>query len=418
MNSGRIRAAILTAGVGALLCIVPVTPAHADTPTSWESQALRLSSAQVTTQGEGVTVAVLDTGVMKNHPALAGKVTTGPNFVKDDLRPGNPRWGDHGTAMASDVLKVAPKAEILSIRVIDEKGNDFEGGNDVSGLVRGIKYALDRGADVISLSLGGGSFASGFDEEETKVLARAAGAGVPVVAGAGNDGDEFNGLSYPAAYPGVIAVAAVDKRGNRAKFSTVRTYNSVAAPGVGIVSAKNTGGYESINGTSPATALTSGVVALMLAENDKLGPAQVRSILTSNATPPRGGYNPMLGHGTINAAASVRAASNPRTDKAAPADYKGRKHFANPNGVTPTQHPPMDTAALIVGIVAACVGVLMVIGAIRVIRGRGRRGAAATAMGPSGPGGYPYPPVQVPGYGQLPYQQQPAAPPQQPPPYN
>ncbi|MGI5347866.1 S8 family peptidase [Streptomyces sp. CA-250714] len=375
MNRRRIGTMVAAAGLSSLLCTVTATPAQADTPASWESRALGLSSAQRTTQGEGIKVAVLDSGVEKDHPALAGKVTTGPDFLKDGLQPGDPRWGGHGTAMASDVLKVAPKADILSVRVIDDKkDHDLEFKNGPSPVAQGIEYAVDHGADVISMSLGGDSFGSSFNEDETKALAHAAYKGVTVVASAGNDGDVFNDSSYPAGYPGVIAVAAVKQGGSRAGFSTVRTYNTVAAPGVGIVSAKNTGGYEPVNGTSPAAALTSGVVALILGKDKDLKPSQVRAILTKTAAHPPGGYSPLVGHGVINAAAAVRAVSKPPTDGAAPAEYRGKSHLASPTGEKATQHPPMDTTLLTIGLSAAGAGLLMVAGAIIVTR-TGRRRA-------------------------------------------
>lgn len=424
MNGRRTIATALIAGVSALLCIAPAGPAHADTPASWESGTMDLPAAQRVSQGQGVKVAVLDTGVMKNHPALDGRVTTGPDFFKDDLSPGDPEWGDHGTSMASDVLKVAPKAEILSIRVINEDKDPEMEERQTNPVVQGIDYAVKHGADVISLSLGGATFANSFSADETQALARAVNKGVTVVAASGNDGEEFNEVSYPAAYPWLIAVAAVGKDGKRASFSTVHTYTSVAAPGVRIVSAKNTGGYRRVDGTSPAAALTSGAVALMLAKNDELSPAQVRSILVKTATSPAGGYNPMVGHGTINAAAAVRAAADPPADGARPTDHKGKKHFAKPNGVSPTQHPPMQTDVLIVGFTAAVTGLVMVFFAVRIVR-NGRRGAAATAGGPPAggppaPGAYPYPPAQPPGQGQIPTQQgpygsPPATPPSQPP---
>ncbi|MBO8197192.1 S8 family serine peptidase [Streptomyces smyrnaeus] len=387
MNRRRLGTLVVAAWLGPLLCTATATPARADTPTSWEARALGLSSAQRTTQGDGVKVAVLDSGVEKDHPALAGKVTTGPDFLKDGLRPGDPRWGGHGTAMASDVLKVAPKADILSVRVIDDKKehdpDDWKTGP--SPVAQGIEYAVDHGADVISMSLGGDSFGSSFNEEETKALAHAAYKGVTVVASAGNDGDVLNDSSYPAGYPGVIAVAAVQQGGSRAEFSTVRTYNTLAAPGVGIVSAKNTGGYAPVNGTSPAAALTSGVVALMLGKDPELRPSQVRAILTRTAEHPPGGYDPRVGHGVVNAAAAVRAVSDPPADGAAPAEHKGRSQLVSPADVEPTVHPPMETAPLTVGLAAAGVGLLMVAGAVLVSRA-GRRRAATPAAGPRFPG--------------------------------
>ncbi|MFF7653239.1 S8 family serine peptidase [Streptomyces sp. NPDC007983] len=377
-TGARLGTAMTAVVLGSVLGVAAAPPAAAagPTPTSWEAKALGLASAQRTAQGEGVKVAVLDSGVMTNHVALHGKVTTGPDFLKDGLRPGDPRWGGHGTAMASDVLKVAPKASILSVRVIDDKedhGGEIRQG--ISPVAQGIDYAVDHGADVISMSLGGEMFGDSYDEDEVDALARAAQKGVPVIASAGNEGDMFNDASYPAGYPGVIAVAATQQNGSRAEFSTVRTYNSVAAPGVAIMSAKNTGGYEPVNGTSPAAALTSGVVALMLSHNDKLTPAQVRTLLTKTAHHPAGGRDALVGYGPIDAAAAVQAAAKPPADGTVPVKYTGKEHLATPDGTPKTQHPPLETDLVTIGLGAAGVGLLMVIGAVLITRA-GRRAAA------------------------------------------
>ncbi|MCP9210849.1 S8 family peptidase [Streptomyces sp. NEAU-Y11] len=381
MSVRNIATAVTAAALGTLLATLPATPAAAapvPTPTSWESQALGLPAAQRIAQGEGITVAVLDSGVMTDHPALRGKVTTGPDFYKDGLKPGDPRWGRHGTAMASDVLKVAPKADILSVRVLDDKhdrGLD-EGPSGPSPVGQGIDYAVDHGADVISMSLGGEMWGASYDDTEVNALARAAQKGIPVVASAGNEGDSFNEASYPAGYPGVIAVAALQKGGTRAEFSTVRTYNTVAAPGVEIVSAKHTGGWAASSGTSPAAALTSGVVALMLSHNGKLTPAQVRAVLTETATHPPGGRNALVGYGPINAAAAVRAAAKPTADGTAPVKYRGKEFFAEPDGTAKTTHPPLETDLVTIGLGAAGAGLLMLAGAVLITRA-GRRRAAA-----------------------------------------
>lgn len=275
MKFRTIRATSTAVVLTGLLCTLAVAPAQAaTTPVGWEGPALSLSAAQQLSQGDGVTVAVLDSGVYADHPALRGKVTTGPDYFKDTLKAGDSEWGQHGTAMASDVLKVAPKAKILSVRVIDDKHEEertqeepeesFRKGNNP--IADGINYAVQNGADVISMSLGSDNLFSSYDEDEASALAYAARQGVTVLASAGNAGDVLNGASYPAGYAGVIAVAATQQNGTRAEFSTVHTYNDVAAPGVDIISATNTGGHRKGNGTSPACALAAGVVALMKAK--------------------------------------------------------------------------------------------------------------------------------------------------------
>ncbi|UUU31704.1 S8 family serine peptidase [Streptomyces sp. CA-210063] len=373
------RAGAATAAAALLLGTAAAGAASAaeTTPQSWEYQALKLGAAQRLAQGEGVTVAVLDTGVEADHPALKGKVTTGPDYIGDGSDSDEAdNEGRHGTAMASDVLKVAPKAKILSIRVTDGSGEPgySKGGNPVA---QGINYAIEHGADVISMSIGDQLLGSSYDEDEADALGRAALAGVPVLASAGNNGDLFNDAQYPAGYPGVIAVAALQPGGTRAAFSTVRTYNAVAAPGVDIMSASNTGGYATIDGTSPATALASGVVALMLSHNDKLTPAQVRTILTTTAGHAAQGHSPLDGYGVIDAPAAIEAAEKPPADRTEPVAYKGEEHLGTPDGTSKTKHPELDTEMVTIGGGAAAVGLLMAVGAVLIGRAGRRRATPA-----------------------------------------
>ncbi|MEV6385306.1 S8 family serine peptidase [Streptomyces sp. NPDC051773] len=376
------RTGVVTSAAALLLATAaPGTASAAETtPQSWEYQALKLGPAQQLAQGEGITVAVLDTGVQADHPALKGKVTTGPDYIgegSDSEEADNE--GRHGTAMASDVLKVAPKAKILSLRVTDGSGEPgySEGGNPVA---QGIDYAIEHGADVISMSIGDQLLGNSYDEDETDALGRAALAGVPVLASAGNNGDLFNDAQYPAGYPGVIAVAALQQDGTRAAFSTVRTYNAVAAPGVDIMSASSSGGYATIDGTSPATALASGVVALMLSRNDELTPAQVRTILTTTAGHADRGHSPLDGYGVIDAPAAIEAAAKPPADRTEPVAYQGEEHLGTPDGTSKTKHPALETDLVAIGGGAAAVGLLMAVGAVFVGRA-GRRRTAQVAGG-------------------------------------
>ncbi|MFF5479640.1 S8 family serine peptidase [Streptomyces sp. NPDC012935] len=312
-----------------------------------------------------MTVAVLDTGINPDHPALKGRVAkVGPDFYDlAGLKPGDYGYGIHGTAMVSDVLKVAPKAKIITARVIrdghDVKAERLEDG--VSPVAEGIDFAVENDADVISLSLGGGVI-NELRNDELAAAARAVQKGVTLLAGAGNSGDEGNEANFPAGYANVISVAATKQGGQRAEFSTVRTHNTIAAPGVGIISADKDGGYRPVNGTSPATALAAGVTALMLAENPDLTPAQTRAILMRTADHPEGGHNPLVGAGQINAAAAVRAAANPPKIDTTPKPYKGDvQHFASPTGTDKVSHPPMETELVTIGLSAAGGGLLLVL---------------------------------------------------------
>ncbi|KUH40262.1 MULTISPECIES: S8 family peptidase [Streptomyces] len=355
----------------------PAAAAAENAPPGWESAALDLATAHRTTQGEGVTVAVLDSGVDPDHPALKGRIAKiGPDFYDSDgLRAGDEGYGIHGTAMVSGVLKAAPKARIITARVIDDSDEvKLERSKDgVSPLAKGIDYAVANGADVISLSLGGGMF-SDLDGGEVAAASHAVQKGVTILASAGNSGDELNDGNFPAGYPTVISVAATKPGGARADFSTVRTHNTIAAPGVDITSASRSGGYRKISGTSPATALAAGVTALMLAENPDLTPAQTRAILMRTAQAPAGGHDPLVGAGRIDAAAAVRAAADPPGVDTAPRPHQGElKHFAAPTGTSRISHPPIDRDLLAIGLGAAGGGLLLVVvGLLLALRPRRR----------------------------------------------
>lgn len=378
MSTRHLRTAVLSSALSCLLCAAGASPAYAAAvPRSWEADALGLSSAHRISQGEGVTVAVLDSGVQADHPALRGKVTTGPDYLEDGAGPGSPLWGGHGTAMASDVLKAAPKAKILSVRVIDDSKEEKPGKpGQKSPVARGVEYAIAHGADVISMSLGGGSSAFDYDTDDTAALGKAASKGIPALAAAGNEGDMFNEAGFPAGYPSVLTVAATQQGGTRAPFSTVRTYNTLAAPGVGIQSAKKGGGTKPVNGTSPATALASGVVATMLSHNPKLTPAQVRAVLTRTADHPSGGRNALVGYGQINADRAVKAAAMPPTVDTGPVAYRGKKHLVAPDGIQSATDKPLEVGPFMTGLGMAAAGAAMVFGCIKLNR-RSRRSLAA-----------------------------------------
>lgn len=362
LRNAAATSAALTVLMGTALSwgALPASAAE-NAPVSWESAALDLPTAHKASQGEGVTVAVLDSGINPDHPALEGRVAKiGPDFYDSDgLKPGDDGYGVHGTAMVSDVLKVAPKAEIISVRVINDS-REYKLERGLSPIGKGIDFAVANGADVISLSLGG-DVVNEMQGEDLAAAARAVQKGVTLLAAAGNSGDEGNEGNFPAGYANVISVAATKPGGQRADFSTVRTHNTIAAPGVGIISADKDGGYHPVNGTSPATALAAGVTALMLAENPDLTPAQTRAILMRTADHPPGGHNPLVGAGQINAAAAVRAAANPPKIDTAPKPYTGDvKHFASPTGTSKISHPAMETEMLATGLGAVGGGVLLV----------------------------------------------------------
>ena len=279
-----------------------------------------------TSRGRGVTVAVLDTGTAPGTPDLAGSVTAGPDYTLgvNPARYRPPHW--HGTYIASliaghgsgpgraaGVLGVAPDATILSVRVVldeQEPGFPVYSANQryKNALARGIRYAVRNGAQVINMSLGGAAGTGPLRQ----AIGMAISHGVVVIASAGNDAKQSGGFtpySYPAAYPGVIAVAAVGADGRPASFSDRNSSVVLSAPGVSVVGASPGGGYALASGTSPAAAFVSGVAALIRSRYPGLGPALVRQALVSSAAHrPPGGYRPGTGFGEVDAPAALAAA--------------------------------------------------------------------------------------------------------------
>ncbi|MFC6370978.1 type VII secretion-associated serine protease mycosin [Nonomuraea thailandensis] len=315
---------------GVLLFTAP--PARADDVRGGQEaviETLALTQAWRSSTGAGVTVAVLDSGVDPGHRDLAGSVREGRDFTEGANPPGTPPSRLHGTYMASliaghghgpgrkrGIIGVAPDADVLSVRVIledEEPGfREFNSAERFENVVaRGIRYAVDEGADVINMSISK-ELAT---REERAAVRYAISKGVVLVAAAGNDGDrqveaDFAPYSYPAAFPGVVSVGATDRRLRRASFSNWNASVLVAAPGVDIMGAGPGGEYWVGRGTSQATALVSGVAALIKARYPDMSPPLVARALAAGATDrPPGGYDTGTGFGVVNAARALTEAS-------------------------------------------------------------------------------------------------------------
>ena len=227
--------------------------------------------------GRGVTVAVLDTGV-NPHPALEGAAVTRLDMLDGDG--GDPSTGTaHGTAVASviagqgmDVVGIAPAAEILSVRVIGEDGT-----GDTFTVARGILAAVERGAAVINISLGSRGDSAVLESAIVYALSR----GAVVVAATGNDG--LLGVSYPAAYPEVVAVPAVDAHGQHLYFSNRGESVDLAAPGLNLAAAWTGGGVAGSSGTSASAPLVSGAVAALVSADPTLSAGAAVALLEGYA---------------------------------------------------------------------------------------------------------------------------------------
>ncbi len=208
--------------------------------------------------GEGVNIAVIDTGIDYRHPEIAdnfGKIK-GYDFVENNGDPMDKNG--HGTHVAGICAGanygVSPGSALYAVRVLDENGSGSE-----SNVIAGIEWAIKNGMDVANLSLGSPVASSAFED----ICYLAWKQGLVVCAAAGNDGGEF--AMYPAAFgEPVIAVAAVDRYNEHADFSNIFITNDASAPGVDIESSYLNGSYATLSGTSMATPHVSGSVALAL----------------------------------------------------------------------------------------------------------------------------------------------------------
>ncbi|MFD3995605.1 type VII secretion-associated serine protease mycosin [Streptomyces sp. NPDC058583] len=368
MTRLRTPAAVLLATAFAVLPAT-TTPAYADTirARQWGLQALHTTEAWRTTKGEGITVAVLDTGVDAQHPDLEGSVLTGRDLVGFGAARGDRAWARHGTAMAGiiaghghgpdggdGVLGIAPDARILPVRVILEgtdKSRDKARKTRGTALAEGIRWAADHGADVINMSLGDDSKSAHPDAGEDAAVQYALAKGVSVVASAGNGGEKGDHISYPAAYPGVIAVTAVDRYGTHASFSTRRWYATVSAPGVDIAIADPDRRYYEGWGTSAAAAFASGAVALVRSAHPDLTPAQVKRLLIDTArSRPKGGRSDAKGYGTVDPAAAIEAGAKIKggDPKTTATGYQGR-YFGPGPLPAPEESRPIGLLAPLTG---------------------------------------------------------------------
>ncbi|MFJ6013743.1 S8 family serine peptidase [Streptomyces sp. NPDC092952] len=286
--------------------------------------------------GTGVKVAVLDTGVDLGHPDVKDRVVTSKSFVAGaaTVQDGH----GHGTHVASTVAGsgaasggrykgVAPGADLLIGKVLGDDGSGPE-----SGVMAGMEWAVDQGADIISMSLGSAGDAQ--DDPSTEAVDRlSASSDSLFVIAAGNDGPGESTLGSPGAADAALTVGAVDKSDRMAEFSSrgPRTWDhgikpDVTAPGVGIVAARAAGtamgsvvdgDYTAANGTSMATPHVSGAAAILAQRHPDWPGERLKAALTSHTDRSADATVFEQGSGRVNVAASLDA----RLDLSGPVDF-------------------------------------------------------------------------------------------------
>lgn len=334
-------------------------PTSSDSAVPWAQQQLAPQRVWPLTRGAGVTVGVVDTGVDAATPQLAGRVRSGTDVSTAVGGAANTDCYGHGTFVAGIIAAapaagtgfagVAPDATILPVRWSNGAGN-----GSADTLAQGIRVAVDSGASVINVSAS--------TDSSTPTLAAAvdyaAAHGVLIVAAAANGAHHGDAVTYPAWYPTVLAVGAIDSTGAHADFSQTGPYLGLVAPGVNVVSIGPGGdGQWEGNGTSYAAPFVSGVASLVRAYHPGLTAAQVRQRLLVTADHPAATLPATdLGWGTVNPMAAVTAVL--------PDEAAGVATVVSPSAA---QHPALvepDRLGVRLAVLAWCcaVGLVLLVG--------------------------------------------------------
>ena len=390
---GAWTAVLVAVLVGLGVAVAPAAPARADLSIrdkQWHLDYLHIAEAQKISTGQGVVVAVVDSGVQADHPDLAGQVDPGVDLYTNDGTAGLEDGDGHGTAMAGLIAAkgggpthasgAAPGARILPIRIFRVSDTS------VDLISQGIRAAADRGAKVINLSLGADQ---AIPPQERDAVAYALAKNAVVVAAAGNISAGDTRVIMPAAIPGVIAVTGCDRQGQFWSGSAQGPEAVLCAPGPEIVSTDSPTGYRIGDGTSDATAIVSATVALVRARYPQLDAVNVinRLIRTADDAGPTG-RDPQYGFGRVNPLRALTEQVAPVTTNplGSPGGQPGTGTTAQATGSTTANASPAQpdgsTGILIAGTAGA---IVVVIGAAVAYTRRGRRRNAGTAPQPTPP---------------------------------
>ncbi|MFG3050229.1 type VII secretion-associated serine protease mycosin [Kitasatospora sp. NPDC048239] len=429
-----------------------VAPAAADSirDQQWHLDVMKASEIWQKTRGQGVTVAVIDSGFKLDHPDLVGQLLPGKDF--SGLPGGVGAFTEsHGTEMAALVAGsgkgmngsgahgLAPGAKVLPIKI---KNNDNAVGVSSSEFLnqidQGIVYAADQGAKVISISQATSAARVSADDVTAlkAAVAHATSKGALVVAGVGNAAQSGNPLQYPAALPGVVGVGAVGRDGTVTAESEQGPQVDLVAPGIEIYNACTAAsGYCKGHGTSDATALVSASAALVWSVHPGWTANQITRVLVNTAGKPTDGSNrnDVVGYGIVRPRVAVTepgdpgpadvspipepvvatpapSASPPKPSSAAPTSAPSVSASPVPSeGGVPVGSPVAqpradegsDSGSLVPMVAAVVVGLVLVAGVVFFVLRR-RAASREVPVGepagvvPPAPSGYPNVPGQAP----------------------
>ncbi|MFE2412663.1 type VII secretion-associated serine protease mycosin [Kitasatospora sp. NPDC059408] len=423
-TNGRVLAGALLA---ASIVVGPaVAPAAADgsiRDDQWHLDAMRASEMWTTSTGQGITVAVIDTGAKFEHPDLAGQLLQGKDLSGSPGGVGFDSTG-HGTGIASLIAGsgkgmggkgaygLAPGAKVLPVKI----KNGSEGGSVSSPVFldqigQAIDYAVDQGAKVINISQGTAAVATSPDDvaKLTAVLARAAAKGSLVVASVGNSAQDGNLLEYPGGLPYVVGVGAVDKNLTTTAESQQGPQVDLVAPGMDIIGAcTGPTGYCKSHGTSAATALVSASAALVWAVHTDWTANQVLRVLINTAGKPTDGSsrNDNVGYGAVRPRIALTTPGDPGPADVYPIPSKtaplssaspssiatsapGASPAAATNGGSPEATPIADKAsdsgsAVLPIVIATGAGLVLMAGVVFFVVRKRSAAVKAAAYAPPG----------------------------------
>ncbi|MGW2561687.1 type VII secretion-associated serine protease mycosin [Streptomyces sp. NPDC001514] len=422
IRCGRGRVVTSTA-LGMLLMGIASVPAHAESIRSqqWHLDTMGAEKIWKISTGQGVTVAVIDSGVNKTNPDLIGQVLDGKDLAPDKSGDEHTDYTGHGTGMSGLIagtgeraggdgaFGLAPGAKILPIRVPGADlgtGSQKDANREFNRFVpAAIRHAADSGAKVINISMG----VDEGSQQLTDAVKYALDKGSLIFGAVGNGAEEGNELEYPAATPGVVGVGAIDKKLTRIKMSQYGPQVDMVAPGDKMIHAcgGKTGLCET-GGTSDATALASAAAALIWSKHPEWTNNQVLKVMLNTISGPTSGEkrNDYIGYGAIRPLRALKTpgdpgpadvyplpdlpAAEPKTPTGTPTQAAGAE---KPAAAAPASNDSDSNTGLWIGLGVAAAALIGTAIAVPAVRARRRAAAPAAAPGPYPPQYPPYGPT-------------------------